>query len=162
PDCLNIGCGVVYRLNAAGQQTVLYRFTGGLDGAEPVGGGIRDAGGNLYRTTPFGGRGPRGRRYKPGPGGPVPAAQCFAGGAAAGRLRSGVIREGAGNLYGTAMNGGIENDPVCFSGCGVIFKIDPSGHETVLYSFTGGSDGGLPEAGVIADPAGNLYGTTSV
>jgi len=42
-----------------------------------------------------------------------------------------------------------------------VFKVDPTGHETVLYSFTGGNDGNSPSAGVIRDPAGNLYGTTS-
>src|ERR1035437_3973399 len=43
---------------------------------------------------------------------------------------------------------------------GVVFKVDTSGTETVLYSFTGGADGDYPEAGVIRDSAGNLYGTT--
>jgi hypothetical protein len=38
--------------------------------------------------------------------------------------------------------------------------VTPSGQETVLYNFTGLSDGGVPEAGVIFDPEGNLYGTT--
>src|ERR1022692_438260 len=45
-------------------------------------------------------------------------------------------------------------------GWGIVYKVDPAGHETVLYSFTGGADGGYPEAGVILDSAGNLYGTT--
>src|SRR5580698_7374423 len=58
---------------------------------------------------------------------------------------AGVIRDSAGNLYGTA---------------GVVFKLDPAGNYTVLYTFTGGLDGGFPEAGVILDSAGNLYGTT--
>jgi len=48
-----------------------------------------------------------------------------------------------------------------FDGCGVVFKLDPAGQQTVLYSFTGGADGGNPLAGVIRDSAGNLYGTTS-
>jgi uncharacterized repeat protein (TIGR03803 family) len=42
-----------------------------------------------------------------------------------------------------------------------VFKIDPSGNETVLHSFTGGADGGNPYAGVIFGPAGKLYGTTA-
>ena len=46
------------------------------------------------------------------------------------------------------------------SNAGVLYKLDPAGHETVLYSFTSGTDGGQPDAGVIRDPAGNLYGTT--
>ena len=66
---------------------------------------------------------------------------------------SGVIRDSAGNLYGTTSYGGSSN-------AGVVYKVEPTGHLAVLYSFTGGADGGNPNAGVIADSAGNLYGTT--
>ena len=62
-----------------------------------------------------------------------------------------MIRDSAGNLYGTTNGGGA-------SGRGVVFKIDKSGNETVLYSFTGGADGGNPYVGVILGPEGNLYG----
>jgi uncharacterized repeat protein (TIGR03803 family) len=44
---------------------------------------------------------------------------------------------------------------------GVVFKVDKSGNETVLHSFTGGPDGGQPYTGVILGPDGNLYGTTA-
>jgi uncharacterized repeat protein (TIGR03803 family) len=57
-----------------------------------------------------------------------------------------------GNFYGTTVNGGA-------SGFGTIFKLDTSGNETVLHSFTGG-DGAGPYAGLIVDNVGNLYGTT--
>ena len=43
----------------------------------------------------------------------------------------------------------------------MVYKLDATGHYTVLYSFTGGADGEYPFAGVIRDSAGNLYGTTS-
>jgi uncharacterized repeat protein (TIGR03803 family) len=43
---------------------------------------------------------------------------------------------------------------------GTVFKLDPAGNFTVLHSFSGGAGGGNPWAGVISDPAGNLYGTT--
>ena len=46
-------------------------------------------------------------------------------------------------------------------GCGVVFKVDSSGNETVLYSFGGGTDGGTPESPLIRDSSGNLYGMTS-
>ena len=46
------------------------------------------------------------------------------------------------------------------SGWGTIFKLDSSGHETILYAFTGGADGENPFAGLIMDAAGNLYGST--
>ena len=65
----------------------------------------------------------------------------------------GAIRVSAGNFYGTTYSGGTAN-------AGVVYKLDITGHETVLYSFTGGADGGSPQAGVIRDSAGNLYGTT--
>ena len=67
----------------------------------------------------------------------------------------GRIADRAGNLYGTTQSGGASK-----FGSGTVFKLSPSGTETVLYSFTGGSDGANPEAGLIADRAGNLYGTT--
>ncbi len=65
-----------------------------------------------------------------------------------------MIRDAAGNLYGTATLGGTAN-------AGVIYKMDATGHETVLYNFIGGADGLYPEANVIRDAAGNLYGTTN-
>src|ERR1039458_10031786 len=65
-----------------------------------------------------------------------------------------LVRDSAGNLYGTAGRGG------AFS-YGNVFKLDKNGKETVLYSFTGGSDGRYPDAGVVRDGAGNLYSTTN-
>jgi uncharacterized repeat protein (TIGR03803 family) len=64
-----------------------------------------------------------------------------------------LIQDSAGNLYSTTAWDG----PY---GYGVVFMMDTSGAETVLYNFTGGDDGGRPEAGLIQDTAGNLYGTT--
>ena len=66
---------------------------------------------------------------------------------------AGLIADAAGNLYGTTLSGGD-------GGYGTVFQLDPSGTLTVLYSFTGGSDGRSPVGGLIADAAGNLYGTT--
>jgi len=70
----------------------------------------------------------------------------------------GVIRDQVGNLFGTTSGGGSSS---CTGppGCGTIFKIDTSGKETVLYSFTGASDGAEPEDALVMDNAGNLYGT---
>ena len=66
---------------------------------------------------------------------------------------AGVVRDKAGNLYGTTLNGG--------NGFGTIFKLDTRGHLTVLYRFMGGVDGAFPRAGLRLDKAGNLYGTTT-
>ena len=75
-----------------------------------------------------------------------------------------VVFDQAGNLYGTTDNGGVGNY-FCDGGtCGVVYKLTPSSGgwtESVIYSFSGGSDGGNPTAGVILDQAGNLYGTTT-
>jgi uncharacterized repeat protein (TIGR03803 family) len=57
-----------------------------------------------------------------------------------------------GNLYGTTSEGG-------GSGAGTVFKLDATGKESVLYSFTGGADGGSPRADLMMDKSGNLYGT---
>src|SRR5208337_5516334 len=69
---------------------------------------------------------------------------------------AGLVRDAQGNLYGTTSQGG---DPACTNGCGTVFKVDTTGKETVLYSFTGGADGAIPYAGLARDAPGNLYGT---
>jgi len=64
-----------------------------------------------------------------------------------------LFRDTAGNFYGTTYAGGTSNK-------GTVYKLDPSGTLTILYSFTGGADGGNPRGRVILDSKGNLYGTT--
>jgi uncharacterized repeat protein (TIGR03803 family) len=81
----------------------------------------------------------------------------FTGGADGGGP-NGVVLDRKGNLYGTTQNGG--NGSLTGVQEGVVFKLDPSGTETVLHSFTGFADGGGPTSGVILDSAGNVYGTT--
>src|SRR5579859_2773226 len=74
---------------------------------------------------------------------------------------AGLFRDSVGNLYGTTIMGGTGS---CYNGivhgCGTVFKVDPSGNETVLHNFVGGSDGAYPWASVVGDSSGNLYGTT--
>jgi uncharacterized repeat protein (TIGR03803 family) len=77
----------------------------------------------------------------------------FSGGADGGTPYAGLMHDAACNLYGTAQSGGAAN-------AGVVYKLDQAGQYSVLYTFTGGSDGAGPDAGVISDTAGNLYGTT--
>jgi uncharacterized repeat protein (TIGR03803 family) len=89
---------------------------------------------------------------------------CSLTGCADGQMPyAGLVRDAGGNLYGTTLGGG--GGTFCtldgVTGCGVVFKLDARGNETVLYSFDGGSDGGLPYGGLVRDAAGNLYGTTS-
>jgi len=145
--------GVVFKLDGTQQETVLHYFRGGADGAVPYAGVILDAPGNLYGTTYQGGAANLGVVYKLDASGRSTVLHSFLGGADGASPEAGVILDSAGNLYGTTSAGGSAN-------AGVVFKVDATGQETVLYSFTGGADGDKPLAGLVLDPAGNLYGTT--
>lgn len=71
------------------------------------------------------------------------------------------MRDAQGNLFGTTIFGGsYQNCNGNFVACGTVFELDSVGNETVLHNFSGGSDGGFPEAGLAMDGSGNLYGTT--
>src|SRR5580700_5774990 len=153
------GCGLIYKLDATGHETVLYAFKGAADGAYPVGSLLLDSAGNLYGITSYGGAGTGGTVFKLSPAGEITVLYSFTGTADGGTPMAGVIRDQAGNLYGTTELGGTACAGSSF-GCGVVYKLDTTGHETVLHAFTGGTDGGKPYAGVIRDAGGNLYGTT--
>jgi uncharacterized repeat protein (TIGR03803 family) len=84
----------------------------------------------------------------------------FTGGTDGAFPYGGVLRDAAGNLYGTTSAGG--NTACGGAGCGTVFKLDQQGNETLLYTFTGGTDGGTPYGGLIRDRAGNLYGTAFI
>jgi len=149
------GDGTVFKLNKAGKETVLYSFQGGSDGQNPYAGVIRDAAGNLYGTT-FGTFGPNyGTVFKVSKTGKEKVLHAFTGGADGGAPEyGGLVMDTAGNLYGTTSYGGAHQY------FGVVYKVSKRGKETVLYSFSGGRDGGQPNAGLVMDKAGNLYGTT--
>ncbi len=169
------GQGTVYRLSRAGSgwvATGLYGFQGGADGANPVANVVFGPDGTLYGTTIAGGEG-YGTVFNLRP----PASVCkavlcpwtetvlyrFTGGSDGGfgfgsSFADALIFDQAGNIYGTAPLGGAHHN-------GVVFKLTRSGGswtESVLWSFTGKSDGGSPESGLIFDSAGNLYGTAQV
>jgi uncharacterized repeat protein (TIGR03803 family) len=97
--------------------------------------------------------------YKVNPAGAETALYSFRGGVDGANPHSILTADAQGNLYGTTVEGGTTSSSS--AGSGVVFKIDSTARETVLYSFTGGPDGGSPYAGVARDAAGNLYGTTS-
>jgi uncharacterized repeat protein (TIGR03803 family) len=171
----SLGCGTVFVLRRNGDgtwtQKTLYSFAGGSDGQNPTASLIFDKNGNLYGTTVYGG---------------IPS--CFANigcgtvfeiSASAGKWtetilyrftggddgegpRAGLMLGSDGTFFGTTEVGGGTD---CYSrGCGTIFSLtsSPSGwSESVLYRFTGTTDGAFPESGLIQDQAGQLYGTTS-
>lgn len=169
------GCGTVYKLNSSRTENVLYSLTWQSDGAFPSSRVIQDAAGNLYGTTGLGGNlqvyncdgyEGCGVAYKLSPNSDGTWTQttlyefCSLSNCTDGRAPGGgLVQDAAGNLYGTTSWGG--SSP-CYEneGCGVVFKLDPEGHETVLHSFTGGADGAYPTAGLVMDDSGNLYGVT--
>ena len=160
------GCGVVFKLDSSGTQTVLHRFGGGKNGAFPVASLIRDAAGNLYGTTNAGGTHPCksgigcGTVFKVSKTCKHTVLYNFAGLPDGEGPTAALTRDAAGNLYGTTELGGDSGCVVSPLGCGTVFEL-AKGQDTVLYSFSGGADGAMPEAGLLRDPAGNFYGTTS-
>ncbi len=148
--------------------TVLYSFQGAGDGANPTYGDLMfDHAGNIYGTTPSGGssncRDGCGVVYELSPsngGWTEKVLYSFSGGSDGANPYAGVIFDNAGNLYGTTASGGLSVEGEY---CGVVYKLTPSGSgwtESVIYSFTGQSDGSVPEGGLIFDQSGNLYGVT--
>jgi len=151
----NFGNGAVLKLTPAGlMPIVLYSFTGGADGQYPNDGLISDAEGNLYGTTGLGGAFGKGVVFKITPSGTETVLYSFTGGSDGGEPWGRLLQDSQGNFYGATYVGGGE---LSF---GVLFELSASGVETVLHTFTGGSDGGHPNGDLIADAAGNLYGTT--
>jgi uncharacterized repeat protein (TIGR03803 family) len=147
------GCGTLFKLSASGTETTLFTF-----GARPSGkfpnGLVRDTAGNLYGTTGTGGANGFGVVFKLDPAGSETILHAFAGVPGDGNGPGGLLRDATGNFYGTTGQGGAFNS-------GTIFKIDPQGVETVLYSFGGTPDGSSP-GGLIRDSAGNFYGVTGL
>src|SRR5208337_3992504 len=160
--CGGYGCGVVFKVDRSGKETVLYSFTGGTDGAYPATDLLRDEAGNLYSTTHNGGdlscSPPNGCGvvFKLDPTGQETVLYAFTGGADGLGPSSGLVRDEAGNLYGTTIIGG-DLSGFCpgfpAPGCGVVFRVDPTGKETVLYTFTGGADGYGPYGDLLRDEA---------
>jgi uncharacterized repeat protein (TIGR03803 family) len=159
------GCGVVFKLSpnpdGSWAESVLYTFTGGSDGAQPLDGLTSDAAGNLYGTTSNGGVG-GGVVFKlsPNPDGSWTenVLYAFSGGADGSHPYARPIFDAVGNLYGTTTGGG-------YLGSGVVFSLTPnpdgSWTENVLYAFPNGARGRTPSTSLVLDAAGNLYGTTT-
>lgn len=151
------GCGVVYRVKQSGTEKVLHAFDVAKNGCQPVAGLTMDRKGSLYGTTSEGGPLYGGTVFELEPSGKLKVLHSFPATTNDGWLPAGdLLRDAAGNLYGTTVNGGT----TCGYGCGIIFKIAPDGTETVLYAFQGTPDGALSFSNVVEDSAGNLYGTT--
>lgn len=165
---VQISCGTVFRLihtPSGWSETILHAFGGASDGSYPQGPVILDAQGNLYGTTQSDGD---------------PVCKCgtvyeiqhlanghwskkrlyaFTSGSDGAAPFAGLAFDGAGNLYGTTVDGGSFNS-------GTVFKLSPAGGgawtESVIYTFGSASgDGSWPSGDLTIDSLGNLYGTTS-
>jgi uncharacterized repeat protein (TIGR03803 family) len=169
----NLGCGTVFKLDSNGKETVLFRFDG-TDGEYPQDSIVRDPTGTLYGLAGAGGN-PSCQygcgiifKLTRGTGGTWTETALHSFSGPDGSAPSGFVRDAAGNSYGTTFSGG--GQPGCsrFGGCGLAFRLDLYGNETVLHFFTNHVGGPIhapygtwPEGGLVRDPAGNLYGTTS-
>jgi uncharacterized repeat protein (TIGR03803 family) len=153
--------GTVFMVGAQNEVTVVHNFAGSpSDGASPFAGLIRDAQGNLYGTTAYGGANNSGVVFKLNAAGTETVLYSFTGGADGGYPYGSLVIK-AGTIYGTTSAGGNTSGSCFPSGCGVVFKLEAGGAETVLYTFAGyPTDGANPYAGLVMDTAGNLYGTT--
>lgn len=157
------GAGTVFELSRSGSETVLHNFCLEGDGGYPFGSVILDSSGNVYGTTEVGGKLNGGTVFKlkrNSKGDWIETLlHSFSGGLDGKGPFDGVISDAAGNLYGTASEGGAGAP---FGG--VVFEISATGTYTVLYNFcslVNCADGQLPAGGLIMDRGGNLFGTTS-
>ena len=142
---------------------LLYQFRSGNGGVQPFANVIRDSKGNLYGTTMVSGAHSYGTVFKISPAGKETVLYSFKGAGGDGATPAApLVRDAAGNLYGTTLYGGTFGGDFCRAiGCGIVFKVTPAGNETVLHRFTGYPDDGQnPWQGLARDSAGNLYGTT--
>jgi uncharacterized repeat protein (TIGR03803 family) len=165
------GRGTVFQLTPpagpGGQwtETALYSFGGAPDAAFPSSEVVMDSNGNLYGTTTLGGANDLGAVYRLSP--PAQASDpwtetvIYSFNGTDGTLPAGRLQiDSQGSVYGTTDGGGALQE-------GTVFRLDPpqnggaSWNETVLYSFSGGRDGGNPSAGVTIGNRGQLAGTAS-
>jgi uncharacterized repeat protein (TIGR03803 family) len=147
-------CGTVFRVSRGSKKiiyTKLLQFTGKADGGHPQAGLVEDAQGNLYGTTSYG-SGTVFRLSFVNTQWVETVLYSFTGGVETGPY-AGLVLDASGSLYGTTNGGGVYN-------LGTVFKLDTTGNETVLYSFSGTPDGAFPRSGLVMDAQGNLYGTT--
>ncbi len=149
------GYGMVFELTPSGKEAILHSFEwNGIDGFGPFAGLVMDKKGNLYGTTSSGGAHGDGTVFELTPSGTETILYSFEGNGTDGyNPESTLLLDAEGNLYGTTGNGG----PY---GYGTVFKLTPSGTETILHSFGESGDGYYPSASLIFDKKGNLYGTT--
>ena len=162
----NSGSGTVFELSPNGtgwKETILHAFqSNGVDGTFPLVGLTRDASGNFFGTTNIGGTYGFGTVFKMTLSSSGTWSESvlysFTGGTDGSEPWAPITIDSAGNLYGSTVYGGAH-------GTGAIFVLSPKSDgsyaESVLYSFTGSSDGYNPRGSLTLDAAGNLYGVAT-
>ena len=166
-NCFYSSCGTVYEVSPASggtySEALLYDFQNINDGYQPIGTLTRDAAGNLYGVTIYGGLTTVcflgcGTLFEIS-GGAKTALHTFQYGSGDGIYPgAGLTMDASGNLFGTTERGGTQD-------AGTIFELTPNGsggwNYSIVYNFLGGvADGAEPDSALILDSAGNFYGTT--
>jgi uncharacterized repeat protein (TIGR03803 family) len=149
------GAGSVFKVTPAGVESIVYSFgdSGAGDGSLPAGNLVQGSDGTFYGTTTSGGSSGAGTVFKVTPAGVESILFSFTGAGDGTIPESTLILDAEGNLYGTTQAGGEHGD-------GTIFKVTPQGGETVLWSFSGATDGQAPAAGLTpGNGDGYYYGT---
>ena len=176
PAAGKFGAGTVFQISpvtgGGWKFSTIYEFTGGTDGASPLGSLVFDAAGNGYATAGGGGAQGRGvvfeltppKNRQPGAKWAEKVLYNFQGVTDGAIPFGNVIFDAAGNLYGTTSIGG-HSHVGCLQGCGTVYKLEPRAngewHETVLHRFIDAfGQGAEPRTGLAFDADGNLYGTT--
>ncbi len=153
------GCGTVFKITGYGKESVVHAFAGPSgDGALPYGDLVTDAAGNLYGTTSYGGNLNVGAIFEVTASGWESILYSFANPPDGAFPTGQLVRDSAGNIYGTTNSGGAS---CVLQGCGTVFELASTG-ESVLHEFGNSTnDGNFPWAGLVGDSKGNLYGTAS-
>ncbi len=147
--------GTVFKITVTGSLTTLHSFGGGgTDGSLPVAGLVLGTDGNFYGTTYNGGANDAGTVFQITPAGSLTTLYSFTDGEDGANPYAPLVQGPDGNFYGTTQGAGHDE-------FGTVFQITPTGSLTTLHSFTGGTDGSSPFAGLVLATDGNLYGTTS-
>jgi uncharacterized repeat protein (TIGR03803 family) len=160
-------CGTVYQLTHSGSNWLFSTLAPLNHSCNPMARVVFGPDGHLYGTSGNGGPYDAGTVFKlTPPVGPCKDAACYwtvknlhdFGSGTDGRNPElgDLIWDQQGNIYGTTNSGGT-------SGNGTVYELTPSGNgytESVLYSFSGAADGANPDAGLVFDNKGNLFGTT--
>jgi uncharacterized repeat protein (TIGR03803 family) len=152
--CVSLTFAAVFAVNsAAGATLATVALFQNTNGANPIGGVIADASGNLYGTTQNGGAFNDGTVFQVAGGTHAISTLVSFKNSNGAYPTAGLIADAAGNLYGTTQSGGA-------NGVGVVFEVAAGTHALSTLATFNNVNGAVPKAGLIADAAGNLYGTT--